>query len=113
MTRADRNNNPAAFTTDIAAQAGLTLNVDYVMGDIFWPDYHTAKLIGDPIAITIRVIDTIGYYTSRGVRRWDYIAIPTFIWHALNHDQKVAVVKFHYQHEGGTTLMPLFEAAHG
>lgn len=108
--RTDKNNNPAAFTTEIARQAGLEFGTDYVAGDVFPPPSTliTARLLGDPVAITIRVIDAIGYYTKSGMRRWDYIAIPHFVWAALTPDQKRDVIGFHYQHEGGTAMRGLF-----
>ena len=108
--RTDDNNNPAAFTTDIAKQAGLVPDVDYVAGTPFPAPSNlvTAKLLGDPVAITIRVIDAIGYYTKTGAERWVYIAIPKFVWEFLTPDQKRDVIGFHYQHEGGTAMRSLF-----
>lgn len=108
--RTDRNNNPAAFTVDIAKQAGLVEGTDYVAGDPFPPPSKlvTAKLLGDPIQLTIRVIDAIGYYTKAGAPRWEYIAIPKFVWDALEPPVKKKVIGFHYQHEGGTEMKGLF-----
>lgn len=114
--RTDRNNNPAAFTTDIAKQAGLIEGTDYEQGESFqaWMGaapptlLYTAKLIGDPVALTIRVINAIGYYTAKGSSRWVYIAIPHTIWAGLTSEQKRDVVGFHYQHEGGVTMRGLF-----
>lgn len=110
MMRTDANNNPAAFTVDIAKQAGLLLGVDYVAGTPFPAPSKlvTARLLGNPVETTIRVIDKIGYYTVAGVPRWTYIAIPKFIWDALSRDQKRAVVGFHYKNEGGTAMKGLF-----
>lgn len=108
--RTDRNNNPAAIITDLAEQAGLVLGKDYEIGDKF-PDpsnLHTANLLGDPIQLTIRVIDAVGYYTKAGQPRWTYIAIPKFIWDALEPPIKKKVVGFHYQHEGGDAMKALF-----
>jgi len=108
--RTDRNMNPAAFTTDIAAQAGLKLGVDYEIGDKF-PDpstLHTAKLLGDPIQTTIRVIDAVGYVTKAGHARWTYINIPQFVWLAQDPTMKKKIIGFHYSEEGGVTLKPLF-----
>ncbi len=108
--RTDRNNNPAAIITDLAAQAGLVLGKDYEIGDKF-PDpsnLHTARLLGDPIQLTIRVIDAVGYYTKQGQPRWAYIAIPKFIWDALEAPVKKKVIGFHYQHEGGDAMKGLF-----
>lgn len=111
MTRADRNNNPTAFTTDIAKEAGLVLGKDYFVGDPFLLDavtYHTARLEGDSIELTIKVINSIGFYTSDGRFRWDYIAIPHIIWHSLLHKMKINVIGFMYEHEGGTEMQHLF-----
>lgn len=108
--RTDRNNNPTAFTADIAKQAGLVLNRDYVPGEPFPAPSTlvTAKLLGAPIALSIKVIDAVGYYTKGGSLRWVYIGIPKFVWHALTMDQKRDVIGFHYQHEGGTAMRNLF-----
>ena len=110
-TRADRNRNPAAITTDVAKDGGLVEGVDYQTGDPFTVGtrtYWTAHLLGDPVALTIRVIDTAGYYTTHGSERWTYIAMPKFVWDSLTPELKKRVIAFHYQHEGGTDLAPLF-----
>jgi hypothetical protein len=108
--RTDINNNPTAFTTAIATQAGLVLGVDYADGTPFPQPSPlvTAKLLGDPVEITIRVIDKIGYKTHVGVNRWTYICLPKFVWDALSHDQKRDVIGFQYQYEGGTAMRDLF-----
>jgi|SRR5882672_3224189 len=108
--RTDQNNNPAAFTVDVAKQAGLVLNLEFVPGTAFPAPSKlvTAKLLGDPVALTIKVIDAIGYYTKSGTPRWTYIALPKFIWSALTPEQKRDVIGFHYQHEGGTQMRNLF-----
>jgi hypothetical protein len=114
--RTDEHNNPAAFTTDLAHQAGLMLGTDYVEGAQFtvtMPDghqvfYYTAKLIGDPVELTIRVIDAVGYYTHAGTYRWTYIALPKFVWNSLSEPQRRDVIGFHYMHEGGTAMRGLF-----
>lgn len=110
MPRTDDHNNPAAITTDIAHQAGLVLGADYEAGAAFPlnPAMHTARLLGDPVALTIRVIDTIGFYTKGGSQRWTYISMPAFLWKWLNDDEKRDVVGFMYQHEGGVAMRPLF-----
>lgn len=108
--RTDDNNNPAAFTTALASQAGLVKGVDWQDGTRF-PQPSTlvtAKLLGDPVAITIRLIDQVGYYTQGGVARWSYIAMPKFVWDALSADEKRDVIGFHYQHEGGIAMRGLF-----
>lgn len=108
--RTDENNNPAAFTTDIAAQAGLVLGVDYAVGTTFPVPSRliTAKLLGDPIAITIRVINAIGYVTAHGTPRWTYINIPKFVWDYFDLDMKRDVIGYHYRHEGGVAMRHLF-----
>ncbi len=107
--RTDSNRNPTAFTTDLARQAGLQLVIDYESGSPFPPPSNlvTARILGDPIEVTIRLLDTVGYYTSAGLQRWTYIAIPHFIWNGLTHDQKRDVIGFHYKHEGGTAMRDL------
>ena len=109
--RTDRNNNLAAITTDVAREGGLALNLDYVVGDQFPPPstLFTAKLLGDPVALTIRVIDAIGYYTLRGTARWIYIAMPKFVWDSLTPELKKQVIGFHYANEGGTEMKHLFD----
>jgi hypothetical protein len=103
--RTDRHNNPTAFTTEVAKQAGLVEGVDYTIGDAFPnnPNLKTAKLLGDPVGTTIKVIDKIGFYTPSGQPRWTYInQIPDAKnWSNLSYDQKAKVVAQMYQHEGG------------
>jgi hypothetical protein len=109
--RTDRHNNPIAFTTDMAKQAGLIPNVDYERGEPFYSGnstYHTARLIGNPVALCINVIDKIGFYTQLATQRWAYIGIPDFIWSALTYPNKVRVIEFMYKHEGGVELEKLF-----
>ena len=109
--RTDRNNNPCAFTTDIAKEGGLTLGADYEVGESFTAGlnvYYTAKLIGDPIALTIKVIDTIGFYTHSGNIRWIYIGIPKFLWDSLDKPTKIKVIAFMYGREGGVEMKGLF-----
>ena len=111
MMRTDANNNPTAFTTDIAKSAGLVYGTDYVQGDPFTAGlitYFTAKLLGDPIAITIKVIDKIGFYTQPPHQRWTYIGIPYKLWLELAPDQKKYVIGYMYQNEGGTEMKSLF-----
>jgi hypothetical protein len=108
--RTDENNNPTAFTTDIALQARLVLHVDYEDGTRFSmpSNLHTARLLGDPIAVTIRMLDRLGFYTALGQPRWRYIAIPHFLWLALSEQTKANVIGFMYQREGGTAMRHLF-----
>jgi hypothetical protein len=109
-SRADRHNNPTAFTINVAKQAGLVLGVDYEVGDPFpkAKKEFTAKLLKDPIETTIRVIDKIGYFTANGVPRWTYIQLPKFVWISLDMSSKIDVIGFHYEHEGGVEMMHLF-----
>jgi len=112
--RTDRHRNPTAFTVDIAKQAGLKLGQDYEIGDPFADGrFHTARLLGDPIELTIRVIDSIGFYTRKGQRRWEYIAIPQFVWDSLTFYLRRRVIEFMYQHEGGTELKHIFGGSNG
>ena len=110
--RTDTHNNPTAFTTDIAKEAGLKLGTEYTQGDPFGghgePVYYTARLIGDPIALTIRVIDAIGFITSKGFQRWMYICFPHFVWMEISQLDKLDVIGWMYQREGGVTMRSLF-----
>lgn len=108
--RTDDNRNPAAFTVDLAKQAGLIQGVDYEPGTPFPAPSKlvTARILGDPIAVTIRLIDRLGYYTATGKQRWDYIAIPHSVWRTLPPDVKKEVIQFHYIREGGTAMKGLF-----
>ncbi len=116
MFRTDSHNNPTAFTTDVAKEGGLHLGKDYTVGDPFTTKgpasiFHTARLIGDPLAITIRVIDVLGFYFGSGgrqVSRWGYITMPAFTWRELSAPQKRDVIGWMYQREGGETMRHLF-----
>jgi hypothetical protein len=98
--RTDRHNNPTAFTTDIAKQAGLVEGVDYVAGDPFSGGV-TAKLLGDPIETTIKVIDKIGFQTAKGNQRWSHTNYSKDQWDKMTHEEKIGVVGSMYQKEGG------------
>lgn len=110
--RTDRHNNPAAFTVDVAKNAGLKEGIDYTVGDAFPnnPNLKTARLIGDPVAQTIKVIDRIGFYTQSGKPRWSYVASLNGAnnWKNLSYDQKKNVVAQMYSHEGGSKLKQYF-----
>lgn len=107
--RTDRNNNPTAFTTAIARQAGLTEGIDFIVGESFDNDKQfTAKLLGDPIAITLRVIDKIGFVTKEGKPRWVYINIFSLLWRTFSQEQRKLTVHEMYKNEGGTELEKLF-----
>lgn len=112
LYRTDLHRNPTAFTTDIAKQAGLLFGKDYIVGQSFGGDGHpvlyTAKLLGDPVALTIRVLDIVGFYTKAGAQRWVYIAMPDFVWASLPLETKRRVIGFMYSREGGTSMASLF-----
>lgn len=109
--RTDRNNNPTAMIVQMASEGGLVLGKDYEQGDSFTSGastFYTAKLLGDPVALTIKVIDKLGFYTSPPHVRWSYIALPYALWLSLSYVQKKSVISFMYGQEGGTTLKGLF-----
>lgn len=114
LARTDRHNNPTAFTTDLARQAGLRLGVDYEIGDQFKaPDgrvYYTARLLGDPIEITIRVIDRVGFFTKSGKKRWIHTAMEKEKWDSLSRKEKVQVIAEMYRREGGRRMWGLFKS---
>lgn len=103
--RTDRHNNPAAFTTDIAKQAGLVEGVDYSVGDPFaGGKYNTARLLGDPVDTTIKVIDAIGFKTKSGANRWSYsdkIGLTNESWAKMTPEQKMNGIYKMYKQEGG------------
>lgn len=111
--RTDRHNNPLAVTVDVAKQAGLVEGVDYLKGDPFKGSdgriYYTARLLGDPIVQSIRIIDNIGFYTASGKQRWTHTAMKEQDWKALTFAQKVDVIRTMYIREGGTELLGLFD----
>ena len=110
--RTDDNRNPTAFTTDIADQAGLRLGIDYDFGTPFSIGLYTAKLLGNPIELTIQVINKLGFVTYLGKQRWVYINLPTFVWNSLFDSEKRDVIGFMYRNEGGTAMIPLFPNYH-
>lgn len=104
--RTNRHNNPTAFTTSVAKQAGLVEWQDYVVGDSFPdnPNMFTAKIIGDPIEVTKKVIDNIGFYTQSWAPRWSYVW-DIFEWNAndawsnMDDSQKQSIIEQMYQRE--------------
>jgi hypothetical protein len=115
MSRTDKHRNPTAFTTAVAKEAGLQEGVDYERGDSFTANnvtYFTAHLLGDPILTTIRVINTIGFYTSAGQPRWPQpektIALPRTLWTRLPFTLQRLVISEMYHNEGGTEMIGLF-----
>src|SRR5579872_6547208 len=111
--RTDNNRNPTAMTTDVAQTGGLVQHLDYEQGDPFpipiegqqtFVILHTAKLLGDPVALTIRVIDKAGFYTHLGQQRWSYIAMPSWIWALLSIEEKTRIIGSMYKREGGSAM---------
>ncbi len=109
--RTDEHNNPTAMTTEVVAKV-LVEGKDFTQGAPFTvggKTLYTARLLGDPIALTIQVINALGFFTrSQGRPRWDYIGIPKFVWNALPPDRQRDVIGEMYRHEGGTALRSLF-----
>ena len=109
--RTDINNNPTAFTTDIAKEAKLVEGVDYIAGSPFEAGgmhLFTAKLLGNPIDTTVKVIDRLGFYTPNGQLRWAYIGMPRSIWDSLPLPQKIYIICFMYRREMGYEMIYLF-----
>ena len=108
--RTDRHNNPTAITTDVARQAGLIEGQDFEQGDAFpesegGNNFHTARLLGDPLETTQRVIDQIGFFTQDGRPRW---ATKGINWRALqgewpnaSPERKKEIIESIYAGEGG------------
>lgn len=113
--RTDENNNPTAFTCNIAFEGGLRFGIDYDQGAPFevtaagkTATFYTAKILGDPIELTIQVIDKIGFRTKWGSSRWIYINGAHFIWLGYTKEQKIDTIGWMYQQEGGTEMRHLF-----
>ena len=115
--RTDENNNPTAFTVDLAKEAGLELGVDYEPGTPFPAPSPlvTAKILGDPIAVTIKLINAVGFYTHQGPisPRWKYINMPKCVWIMLPNapgfgTSRLDVIGYMYQQEEGTAMRSLF-----
>ncbi len=113
LARTDRHNNPTAMTTAVAHAGGLVEGVDYTRGDSFQAGdltLYTARLVGDPIEKTIRVIDTATFFTSTGHQRWTYIDMKQTLWTLFNQEQKKRVIFWMYKfNEGGTEMLHLFD----
>jgi len=119
--RTDRHNNPTAATYSLFKQAeklstvqetSLREGVHFVKGEPFRSGkrkLHTARILEDPITVSIKLIDTVGFYTRRGAKRWDHTAIPWFVWHSMNEWQKTLTILEMYKREGGEAMLPLFQ----
>ncbi|MCK4997738.1 hypothetical protein KAS08_05535 [Candidatus Pacearchaeota archaeon] len=103
--RTDRHNNPTAFIVELSEQANLELGVEYEQGDSFsgigGETYYTARLIGDSIGMTIKVIDRVGFYTRSGQQRWTHTAMNKSDWDSLDDCKKANVIEVMYYREGG------------
>lgn len=111
--RTDRNNNPTAMITDLAALGGLKFGADYEQGEPFTVGtitLYTAKLLGDPIELTIQVIDKVGFQTQSGHPRWIYVDMLEDHWNSFTHELKKQFIGLMYKHEGGTEMKGLFDA---
>ena len=108
--RTERNNNPTAMTTDVAKSLWWIEWVDYIQWDSFktWDGrtLYTAKLIGDPIETTIKLLDNAAsswrwaFYTKWWAKRWTHTAMSDKDWLALTPEQKQNVVLQMLQREG-------------
>jgi hypothetical protein len=108
--RTERNNNPTAMTTDVAKSLWWVEWVDYIQWDSFktWDGrtLYTAKLIGDPIETTIKLLDNAAsswrwaFYTKWWAKRWTHTAMSDKDWLALTPEQKQNVVLQMLQREG-------------
>lgn len=113
--RTERNNNPTAMTTDVAKMLWWVLGVDYEIGDSFLTasgqTLYTAKLIGDPIETTIRLIDRWiangidPFYRANWQWRWSYISkiwITKDKWLKMSPAEKADVIAQMLKHEWGS-----------
>jgi len=114
--RTDRHNNPVAATYSLFLQAArkgpLEVGKDFERGEPFTAGgrrYYTARVLGDPIDVCIRLIDAVGFYTSRGQKRWDHTALPYEVWFGLDGYLRVYTIWHMYRREGGTVMRPLFQ----
>lgn len=111
--RSERNNNPTAMITAYAKQLWGIEWVDYVQWDSFtsvdenWVEhtYYTAKLLGDPIDTTIRLIDR---WVDNNVKKnvfsaWSYadqLWMTNDKWKNMSREEKEALILKMLQHEG-------------
>lgn len=110
--RTERNNNPTAMITDVAKSLWGVEGVDYVQWDSWtnseWKTYYTAKLLGDPIETTIKLLDRAAstgrwaFYTKWGKQRWTHTAMSDAAWLALSPEEKKNTVLKMLQREWGS-----------
>lgn len=124
--RTERNNNPTAMTTDVAKMLGWVLGVDYEIWDSFtgwdWKVYYTAKLIGDPIETTIRLIDRWiangidPFYRANWQGRWSYISkigITKEKWQNMSPSEKADIIAQMLKYEWGSLENMLYYTQQG
>ena len=109
--RTERNNNPTAMTTDVAKSLWGVEWEDYVQWDSWtndkWQTFYTAKLLGDPIETTIRLLDRAAetgrwaFYTKAWWQRWTHTAMSDADWLKLSPEEKQWVVLKMLQREWG------------
>jgi hypothetical protein len=100
--RTERNNNPTAMTVDVAKSLWWVEWVDYVQWDSFqtsdWRTLYTAKLLGDPIETTIKLLDNAAstwrwaFYTKWWAQRRNHTAMSDAEWLKLSPEEKQNVV---------------------
>lgn len=109
--RTDRHNNPIAVTTAVCRESNLVAGKDYEEGDPFTVGnltLYTARFLGDPIQLSLRVLDSATYFTHHGTPRWTYMCITPKLWKSFSDTQRKLTVAEHYQHESGTEMKGLF-----
>ena len=109
--RTERNNNPTAMTTDVAKSLWGVEWEDYVQWDSWtndkWQTFYTAKLLGDPIETTIRLLDRAAetgrwaFYTKAWWQRWTHTAMSDADWLKLSPEEKQWVVLKMLKNEWG------------
>jgi len=121
--RTDRHNNPIAAVYGLFKQASSSGSLDtreprliegihFEKGDPFRSGgrtFYTGRILADPIAVSIALIDRVGFYTGNNRQRWSYIAIPWWVWRSMNEWQKTLTIYEMYQHEGGVEMEELFQ----
>jgi len=91
----------------------LEEGVDYEVGDAFpgsegGNQFHTARILGNPVETTIEVIDKVGFLTQSGTPRWSTPNISQEQWEALeaewstaSRERKIDIIEAIYKGEGG------------
>ena len=98
--RTERNNNPTAMTTDYAKMLWWELGVDYEIWDSFisasGKTLYTAKLIGDPIETTIRLLDrALANWNQNIFSGWTYakkLWLNNSVWANATPEEKRDII---------------------